>query len=145
MLLPSIKPRCNSSWSEMVSERSLAEKRQFQRFFYDAKAVLVGDEATLPCRITDLCLKGCMLEFGQPWVGPVERLYTLILSLSDEVVISMKLRFAHGQGKQIGFKCDQIDLDSMTNLRRLVELNLGDSELLERELNSLADSESFEP
>jgi len=123
-----------------VSEHSLAEKRQFQRFFYDAKAMFVGDEATFPCRIIDICLKGCMLEFGEPWQGSLHSLYTLVLGLSDEIIISMKLRYAHGQGKQIGFKCEQIDLDSMTNLRRLVELNLGDSALLERELNALAGS-----
>jgi hypothetical protein len=31
----------------------------------------------------------------------------------------------------------QIDIDSISQLRRMVELNLGDSEMLERDLSSL--------
>ena len=120
-----------------MSDETLEEKRRFQRFFYKAKAILVGDESTVPCRIIDICMNGCLLEFDQPWSGSSDKLYTLILGLSDEIFINMKLLFAHGQGEQIGFKCDQIDIDSMTNLRRLVELNLGDSAMLERELAAL--------
>jgi hypothetical protein len=33
--------------------------------------------------------------------------------------------------------CESIDLDSITHLRRLVELNAGDPALLERELTAL--------
>ena len=35
---------------------------------------------------------------------------------------------------------DHIDLESISHLRRLVELNLGDSSLLERELAALSDN-----
>lgn len=113
------------------------EKRHFQRIFYKAEAMLVSDTCTLPCRVIDISLKGCLLGFDMPWSGSVEALYTLMLNLSDEVQISMKLSFSHGVGTQIGFRCDHIDIDSMTNLRRLVELNLGDSNLLTRDLNAL--------
>lgn len=123
-----------------MQEETLEEKRRFQRLFYNAQAVLVSDETTIPCQIVDICLKGCLLEFEQPWSGGKDSLYTLVLGLSEEVFITMKLLFAHGQGKQIGFKCDHIDIDSMTNLRRLVELNLDDSALLERELTALGQS-----
>lgn len=113
------------------------DNRHFQRIFYKAQAVLVSDNCTLPCRIIDISLKGCLLDFDMPWAGSAETLYTLMLSLSDEVQISMTLSYAHGTDMQIGFKCDHIDIDSMTNLRRLVELNLGDSSLLVRDLNTL--------
>jgi hypothetical protein len=33
--------------------------------------------------------------------------------------------------------CKEIDLDSISHLRRLIELNLGDQEELERELGAL--------
>ncbi|MGY6277221.1 PilZ domain-containing protein [Methylomonas sp. MgM2] len=120
-----------------MSECALEEKRNFQRFVYNAKAILVGDEFTFPCRIIDMCLKGCLLEFERPWSGSAGDFYTLILGLSEKVFINMQLQFAHGQGKQIGFKCNRIDIDSMTSLRRLVELNLGASVMLERELSAL--------
>lgn len=37
----------------------------------------------------------------------------------------------------VGLRCSSLDLDSATHLRRLVELNLGDPALLERELATL--------
>jgi hypothetical protein len=37
----------------------------------------------------------------------------------------------------VGLRCDRLDVDSMSHLRRLVELNLGDPALLERDLQSL--------
>jgi hypothetical protein len=36
--------------------------------------------------------------------------------------------------------CHSIDIDSVTHLRRLVELNLGNADLLQRELSALVSS-----
>jgi len=49
----------------------------------------------------------------------------------------MTASVAHIDPTRIGFICEHIDLDSITHLKRLVELNLGDEELLHRELSSL--------
>lgn len=113
------------------------EKRHYQRIFYDAEAILLDDDDEMPCKVVDISLKGCLLEFEKPWPGNHGKSYTLILKLSDIVLISMVLKFSHGFGSQIGFKCEHIDIDSITYLRRLLELNLGDSELLSRELDAL--------
>jgi hypothetical protein len=39
---------------------------------------------------------------------------------------------------QLSLSCTEIDLDSITHLRRLLELNLGDPDLIERELSDLS-------
>jgi hypothetical protein len=44
---------------------------------------------------------------------------------------------AHVNGTQLGIRCIEIDLESITNLRRLVELNMGDEETLNRELGAM--------
>lgn len=51
--------------------------------------------------------------------------------------ISMESAVTHVEGRRAGLHCLTIDLDSVTHLRRLVELNLGDPALLERELSAL--------
>jgi hypothetical protein len=51
----------------------------------------------------------------------------------------MELTATHIVDNKVGFKCEHIDIDSITQLRRLVELNLGNSSLLERDLLSLSD------
>ncbi len=115
------------------------EKRRFQRIIYKAEGVLSGDGVDLPCRVVDLSLKGCLLEFSGPWQGEPSACYRLTLKLSDAVSIEMKLRCIRQEKLLAGFECEHIDIDSMTNLRRLVELNLGDSEVLNRELIALSD------
>lgn len=114
------------------------EKRHFQRIFYTADAELMDGDRALSCTVMDISLNGCLLEFEQPWPGNHLAGYTLALTLSDAITIRMPVKFAHGKGRQVGFKCEHIDIDSISNLRRLVELNLGDSALLERELQALS-------
>jgi len=46
-------------------------------------------------------------------------------------------RIANQRDDMMGIVCEHIDVDSMTHLRRLVELNMGDTSLLERELHAL--------
>lgn len=55
----------------------------------------------------------------------------------DEVEINLAVMAVHSEEDHIGFKTEHMDLDSATHLRRLVELNLGDENLLERELSEL--------
>jgi hypothetical protein len=47
---------------------------------------------------------------------------------------------AHREGRQVGVRCLEIDLDSISHLRRLVELNVGDEAILHRELGALVRS-----
>jgi hypothetical protein len=117
---------------------SIEDNRQFHRILYTDKAVLNCDESTWHCEIIDLSLKGCLLRLELPWEEDPEKLYTLTLRLSEQIQIKMELTPTHVVGNKVGFKCEHIDLDSISELRRLVELNLGDSALLERDLLSLS-------
>ena len=51
--------------------------------------------------------------------------------------IAMSTEVAHVHGLHTGLLCRGIDLDSVTHLRRLIELQLGDPALLERDLGEL--------
>ena len=51
--------------------------------------------------------------------------------------IAMSAEIAHLRGLHAGLLCRNIDLDSVTHLRRLIELQLGDPALLERDLGEL--------
>lgn len=111
--------------------------RHFHRVLYAAKATLSNEDNTWSCEIIDLSLKGCLLAFDAPWGGDLEKLYMLTLELSEDTHIKMELAPTHVIGNKTGFKCTHIDIDSISELRRLVELNLGDSALLERDLQAL--------
>ena len=51
--------------------------------------------------------------------------------------IDIEGEVAHVEGSRIGLQCLVLDLESASTLRRLVELNLADPELLERNLAEL--------
>lgn len=113
------------------------DSRHFHRILYTETATLSCEENTWNCQISDLSLKGCLLDFEYPWEGDLEKRYTLNLRLSEDTQITMELAPMHIMGNKVGFKCTHIDIDSISELRRLVELNLGSSALLERDLLAL--------
>jgi hypothetical protein len=115
------------------------DNRHFHRIHFTQEASLSCEEKTWGCEITDLSLKGCLLNFESPWQGDPEKIYTLTLQLSEESQIKMELIAMHVVDNKVGFKCEHIDIDSISELRRLVELNLGSSALLERDLLALSE------
>lgn len=115
------------------------EQRHFHRIFYQAQVTLNDESNQWPCELIDISLHGCLLRFDKDWVqNNLETLYTLTLELSEATMITMSVSVSHVIGNEVGFKCEHIDLDSISALRRLVELNLGDSHLLERDLLALS-------
>ncbi|MBS3964538.1 MAG: PilZ domain-containing protein [Methylomonas sp.] len=121
----------------MTESSHADDRRHFHRVLYRMPCQLAGNECLLSCTVVDLSLKGCLLEFQQSWQGDIEHLYVLTIALSDDQHIEMTLSVSHVIGNRVGFKCEHIDIDSITSLRRLVELNLGDSDWLERDLLAL--------
>lgn len=113
------------------------ERRNFSRITFDAPAkITLPDGEAIETAVLDLSLKGVMLE-----IDTGNKLqngsYHLMLLLSDDVCIEMDISLSHQEVKCAGFICDYIDVDSMTHLRRLVELNTGDVTLLDREFHQL--------
>lgn len=113
------------------------EQRRFTRVPFDAKALLGKDDREWPCELIDLSLKGALIRRPNEWSGHAGEDYRLTLMLDDDVLIHMDVNVAHVEDQHVGLSCKDIDLDSITHLRRLVELNLGDAALLERELMAL--------
>lgn len=86
--------------------------------------------------LLDISLKGALVETTQPIANAYKgKICSMNLLLGkDGEHITMEGKVIHQEGQLIGIECQHIDLDSMINLRRLVELNMGDEKLLEREL-----------
>ena len=89
-------------------------------------------------KLIDISLKGVLVKAPHGWLPQTGESAALTLSLDGAgAEIKLLAQLAHRESNQLGFLCDEIDMDSITHLRRLVELNLGDSSLLERELEAL--------
>ncbi|MFH1495350.1 MAG: PilZ domain-containing protein [Pseudomonadota bacterium] len=115
------------------------EQRHFSRISFCADVQLIlGWEEAQPAQLLDIALKGALVELQQPVADRLGEICQLKLDLGEggEVIV-MEGVVAHHEGRQIGIECRHIDVDSLTRLRRLVELNLGDEALLDRELSHL--------
>lgn len=115
------------------------ERRLFSRILFQTSAQLFTTGGEVDVDILDLSLKGALVRPQRVFPVARDEACTLRLHLGNgECSIRMAGRAAHTEGTTIGFACEEIDLDSITHLRRLVELNLGDETLLDRELAALS-------
>lgn len=113
-------------------------RRQFTRipFVSDARLGLVDGEH--PVEVLDLSLRGLLIRPRQPVFIRMGSKVVVHLPLDDgENEIRLLATVVHHQGERYGLVCDELDLDSATHLRRLLELNLGDESLLGREIGLL--------
>lgn len=115
----------------------MQDRRRFSRFAFDTGAVLQCPPGGVPVRVRDLCLQGALLAPEADWQPHAGTGYRLTIELSPEARVVMQLDLVHWNRQQAGFRCLRLDLDSLIHLRRLAELNLGDAELLQRELAEL--------
>jgi hypothetical protein len=113
------------------------ERRRFSRIDFDAQVELSQGSQTCTAELVDISIKGLLLEqTNGVKLLQGEPVYVKIL-LSDQTAIAMSAEIAHQSGTQLGLECALIDIDSMSHLRRLIELNLGDPSAAERELIEL--------
>jgi hypothetical protein len=92
----------------------------------------------LKAKVLDLSLKGALLNLPGAAELTINLPCLLKVLLNDNVtVIAMAGELAHIEGEHAGFLCRSIDIESITHLRRLIEMNLGDAALVERELAAL--------
>lgn len=118
------------------------ERRRFSRIPFDSVAHLNSHkgELHLNCHVIDISLTGLLIKTPEGWLGKMKDQYAIDLLLDNaQLVIKMEAEVAHIADDTIGFICRHIDLDSISHLKRLVELNLGDDALLHRELSALID------
>lgn len=113
------------------------ERRKFSRVTFKGKAQLRQGDKEWEVTLLDLSLKGLLVVAPGNWIAELSEPFEATIKLGEATVINMTLSWRHGGNGKCGFICEHIDIESITHLRRLVELNLGDPDLLEREFAAL--------
>lgn len=112
--------------------------RQFSRVPFSAAVTLHLPGKNLEVTLLDIALKGALVQTDVPENIQLQAPCRLLLPLSgDDEVIEMAGTIAHLKDCHVGLRCEHIDLASLTLLRRLLELNTGDADLMDRELSQL--------
>jgi len=116
------------------------ERRRFTRILLDVTVQFEHDNMLWSSELIDISLKGALIERPSDWNGKKGDIYQLDIHLDQDISITMDAKAVHVDDHAIGFECTVIDITSITTLRRVVELNLGSAELLNRELHALGES-----
>lgn len=115
------------------------DRRLFSRLILTTEAKLNSAKQCWQTQLLDISLNGALVELPEGVTindGPLMLEFTLH---DSEVSIQMQVRVVHQKNNQFGLACQHIDVESISHLRRLLELNLGDASLLDRELERLFD------
>lgn len=112
--------------------------RHFSRIPFSAEVMLHLHDRVCSVQLVDIALKGALVQTATPLALVPREQCRLVLPLTDGGdPIEMLGRIVHLNDLLIGIECQDIDVSSLTQLRRLVELNMGDAELMSRELLQL--------
>ena len=121
---------------------NIQERRRYSRVVMDLHGYMVGEGGgqQIPVKILDLSLKGALLEMHDKmevnvFVG--EHLQCFF-SLDATSKVHMHTVCRHVSGRRIGLECVNIDASSISHLKRLIEFNVGNSDLNNRELKELS-------
>lgn len=112
--------------------------RHFSRIPFTAEVQLHLHDRTLSVQLIDIALKGALVQTATAQALVPGEKCRLVLPLTDggEGVV-MAGKVVHLEDSHVGIECQDIEVASLTRLRRLIELNTGDAELMNRELAHL--------
>lgn len=118
-------------------------RRAFHRIFFEAPVAVIHKDHSHKAELLDISLNGVLLKKTGNWSPETGQTVQLKIALSGtpETIIAMQATVSHVEDDHVGLKRDNIDMESISHLRRLVELNLGDSDMLHRELEHLVKPE----
>lgn len=117
--------------------QSADERRHFSRFPFEGRVRIFSGDRAWETSLIDLSLKGVLLTRPDGWEGREGQRFRVDARLEGGIVISMSVSAVTIEAERLGFQCERIDMDSFSHLKRIVQLNLGAQELLNRELAAL--------
>lgn len=126
----------------MIMTSDPSERRHFTRIPIDGQVSLETERGQeVHGRLLDMSLKGLLVSLPEGADVRAGQICQVRAELGGGTCIRLSGIVAHRDDGQVGIELDEIDIDSATNLRRLVELNLGDPKLLEREFTEFLKAE----
>ncbi len=121
-----------------MNQSESSERRRFHRILFDAPTRIETASGNLQTCLLDISLKGALAKAPEDWQPQAGEPVVLHVMLDDAgTEITMHALCAHIEADRVGFLCDEIDMDSITQLKRLVAMNIGDDDLLQRDLAGL--------
>ncbi|MCG9546729.1 PilZ domain-containing protein [Vibrio sp. Isolate33] len=118
----------------------MVERRQFSRVIYQVPTEISQGQVNVSGSVQDLSLHGLLIQCEE-WQQlshdmPVHVSFTLT---NSDINIQLEATIVSTINTSMRLRIEHLDIDSISHLKRLVELNVGDDELLFREIEHLTD------
>ena len=121
----------------MTGQESEIERRHHRRIPFIAEVRVSRAGHQWRCRVLDISLKGMLIEHAEEVPFELSGNFDVSLILSEDVAINMQAGISHCSEVHCGLVWKNIELEGLTHLRRLLELNMGDPDEINRELAEL--------
>ncbi len=116
---------------------SESERRHNKRIPFIAEINLRHNDQQWSCVLEDISLKGLLVTAPEQMQADLSATYEIELVLGEGAAIHMQATVSHTGESGWGMHWENIDLDGLTHLRRLLELNMQDPSEMHRELAEL--------
>ena len=121
----------------MTATDALGGSRRYSRFPLEGSVRIYSGSAMWAASLIDLSIRGALVTRPQAFEAAPGGRFRLDLRLEGGPIIGMAVSLSRLEPQALAFSCERIDLDSFLRLKRTIELNLGNANLLSRELSSL--------
>ncbi len=120
----------------------MLERRRFSRITFSGDCSLSenisGKIKTSQITLMDISLAGALVCRPDKWHDEPDAMVSLNLTLAgSSVSLEIESKVCHQEDNLLGIKFLTLSLDSISHLKRLIQLNLADENLLHREMSQL--------
>jgi len=114
-----------------------ADRRHFSRAELDVQVDVHQGGSVWHQRLIDISLSGIATDQPDTWDAQYNEAFTLIIHLKDSENLELHAYLQHVEDGRLGFAVEHVDEANIEPLRLLMEARMGNSELLQEELNRL--------
>jgi hypothetical protein len=120
----------------------MSERRRFSRVTFSGDCSLseeiAGEVEISKTELLDISLNGALVHRPDEWHDEPGALVNLNLTLSgSDIILEIHGIVCHQQDQLLGIKFLTLSLESVSHLKRLIQLNLADNKLMHREMSQL--------
>ena len=113
----------------------MEDRRYYRRIKFEADAEVIYKDASFKAELYDISLMGALLKSTPPLPVKMNDLAELKIYLPlSEISLNFTAELVHRKEGFSGFKFKSKDVDTITHLRRLLELNIGDDVQINKEI-----------
>ena len=118
----------------------MIERRQFSRVIYQVPTEISQGQVNVSGSVQDLSLHGLLIQCEElQQLNQENPVHVSFKLTNSDINIQLEATIVSTINTSMRLRIEHLDIDSISHLKRLVELNVGDDELLYREIEHLTD------